>query len=129
MPRNKNNSRGKRSKKDPSYYRPNFWRAASDVLIASMNRGQFPYAVLGTIFIVMIVKMPPDKVSELAFAILKQLQTLRLLGWALSLVLALGWFFSSKKHRKHHSGETKRIAGEKKFLQEEVVKRKLESSD
>lgn len=124
MPRNKVTR-----KKHPSYYKPNGWRAIADVLIASMNRGQLPVIMFVFLLFVIILKMPSEDASTLAFAILDQLKRLRLLGWALSLIFMFLWFNSSRRLRKSHSTEFKRVGKKKKELQEKLTLRKLDSSN
>lgn len=126
MPRNKVNNR---KKKPAGYYQPNAWRALSDVFIASMNKGQFPIAIVGIIFLAIIIKMPPDDVSILAKDILQSLKNFRLMGWLLSVILAFLWFFSNKRLRKTSSKEVSRIGDQKTDLQEKLVLRKLDSSN
>jgi len=94
-----------------------------------MSKGQLPYILLAIIFLAMIFKIPPEDVSQLARDILAQLRNMRILGWLLSVLLALGWFSGNKRLRRRHRQELKRISGEKKHLQEKLVLRKLDSSD
>jgi hypothetical protein len=63
-----------------------------DVLVASINKGQFPIAMVGIIFLAMIVKMPDADVTKLAFQILDDLKTLHLLGYFLTLVVIILWY-------------------------------------
>lgn len=122
-------SKGSKKNKSPNYYRPNLARAFSDVVIASMNKGQFPFAIMGLCLILLILKMPPEKAYDLAIEILDRLKTLNYLGWILSVVFMFLWYTSSKRLRQKHSDEFDRVGQEKKELQEKLVLRKLDSSN
>lgn len=37
-----------------------------DVLVASLNRGQFPMAVMGLIAVIAVCRMPPEDLSRLS---------------------------------------------------------------
>jgi len=122
-------ARNRNKKKHPNYYKPNFWGAARDVLIASMNKGQFPFAVFAIIILALILKMPSEDVTDFAYKVLQALVNTRILGWALTILLALGWFISNKALRRKQSTEFRRIGNEKKKVQEELILRDLPSSN
>lgn len=120
----------KRKNRDkPNHYRPNVWGALRDILIAAMNKGQFPFAIIGLILCLIIYKMPAEDVTILANKMIQLLVDWKLLGWTLSLVLTIGWVFTSRKLRILHANEVKRIGNEKKALQERELNKKLKSSD
>jgi hypothetical protein len=52
-----------------------------DVLVASMNKGQFPIAALSLISIIVIIKMPSSDVAKLVFRMLGTAEELRVVGW------------------------------------------------
>lgn len=101
----------------------------SDVAIASMNRGQFPLAIAGAIVIILILKMPGEDASRLIFELVTLFKDLKITGWVLFFVTIIGWFFNVKWLRRVHTKEIKRMAGEKKSLQEEKYGTNLESSN
>src|SRR5687768_5813132 len=60
--------------------------ALRDVLIASINKGQFPFAMLGLVLLTLIVKMPSEDVSKLVFRLVDGVERASLLGYLLSLL-------------------------------------------
>jgi len=60
-----------------------------DVLVASLNKGQFPVAIIAAIVVVALWKMPGEEVARLAFEILNRLVDLSVLGWLGCILLAL----------------------------------------
>lgn len=109
--------------------RPGFAQVLRDVLIASMNKGQFPVFILGIIVLVAILKMPPADVSKLMFRVLDAAERRWLLGYALSVVLALGWFFHARSQRRLITGEMSRVAEERNRLQGKVLGDRIKSSE
>ena len=105
-----------------------FWTMWRDVLIASMNKGQFPLAMIGLIFAIMLLRMGGDQVSELAFSALDKLERGWLLGYAWAIVSSLSWFFHVKLQRRTIHEEMKRLSDERTILQEKLNRGKLGSS-
>jgi hypothetical protein len=103
-------------------------QAFRDILIASMNRGQFPLAMVSCIVIVLIQKMPPEDVSILAASIMANLENGRLFGYFLSFMLAGGWFFHSKWQRRMLDSEIDRMSNERNKVQTQKLGKKLKSS-
>ena len=85
-------------------------QAVRDVLVASINKGQFPLAVVGGIIALLIFKMPPDDVSRLVFDVLDMLHRWGLVGYIASFLGFGGWFFHAKWQRRMFSGEMQRIS-------------------
>lgn len=104
------------------------WTMIRDVLIASLNKGQFPVAVVAGTSVFMIWRMPNEDVSKLVFLILDGLKTWWLTGYVLSALLAILWFKHSKWQRRIIHAEMKRIGDEKTKLQEKLVGKRLPSS-
>jgi len=100
-----------------------------NVLIASLNKGQFPVAILGAIMLAAIWKMPSAEVSKFAERILEELARYHLIGDIFSIILILAWFFHAKFQRKFHLDEIKRISATRNELQEQQAGVKLTSSD
>ena len=105
-----------------------FWQMVRDVLIVSMNKGQFPVALIGMVFIVMLFKMPGADVSKLMFEILDDLKRGYLAGYGLGSATTIGWFFHAKKQRSMFANEMKRITAERNKIQEAKIGSKLKSS-
>lgn len=97
-------------------------QAIRDVLIASMNKGQFPLALVGLIIIISIIKMPPDDVSKLVFSITDMLINGYILGYLLFLVTVISWFIHAKLQRRIFSSEIERMAEEKSTIQQTVLR-------
>ena len=99
-----------------------------DILIASMNRGQFPLAVVSLVVIVLILKMPEEDVSKLVFSIIDGLENWKLLGYFMSFGLAAGWFLHAKWQRKLLASEIERISNERNKVQAQKLGNKVKSS-
>lgn len=96
------------------------WQMVRDVLVASMNKGQFPVALVAIVVCLIIWKMPPQDVSRLAFDIVDGFKTWYLGGWILSPVVVFGWFFHSRWQRKFFTQEINRISAERNKWQEKA---------
>jgi hypothetical protein len=99
-----------------------------DVLIASMNKGQFPLAVVALVIIVMIVKMSSESVTALVYRLIGDLENGSLFGYILALVMAGGWFVHSRWQRKVLTNEIDRLALERDKWQAKQMKLPLGSS-
>jgi hypothetical protein len=106
----------------------NFPQAIRDVLIASMNKGQFPLALVGAIIIISIIKMPQNDVSKLVFSVIDLLVEGYMLGYLLFLSTVLLWFIHAKFQRRTFSSEIERMAEEKNRVQQQNLGRDLKSS-
>ena len=70
-----------------------FWEFLRDVLIASMNKGQFPAALIAMVVLSAIWRMPPADVSKLMFRFLDVAEEEHLVGtWCLLLRCSAGSF-------------------------------------
>ena len=72
-----------------------------DVLIASIEKGQFLVAIGSLIFIMVIIKMPGADVSKLVFELLVGARARFFLGWILWVVTMAGWYLHSRSLRRH----------------------------
>lgn len=99
-----------------------------DVLVASMNKGQFPLAIVSLIIIVLILKMPPDDVSKLVFSIINLMQDGYLLGYVLFAGSTGGWFFHAKWQRRVITTEFNRMSAERNNVQEQKLGARIKSS-
>lgn len=86
--------------------------ALRDVLIASINKGQFPFAILGLILLALIMKMPPEDVSRLVDGVERG----SLFGYLLSLLLLAGWYVHAR-YQRVITQELERMAAERNMLQ------------
>ena len=107
----------------------NVWGMFRDLGVAAINKGQLPILFGFLLMIVIVLKMPPADVSNLATEILKAFHDYHILGWVLSLIMAILWFISSKGFRTGHKEEMSRVGKEKKELQEKLLGKKLPTSN
>jgi len=102
------------------------WR---DVLIASLNKGQFLIGLVGMIFTIMILKMPSEDVSKLVFEIINDLKDGSLYGYLGGIISIMGWFLHAKGQRRRISKEMERIGREKSKLQSNQLGGDVRSSE
>lgn len=103
--------------KQPRDHKVGFWEMIRDVLNNSINKGQFPPVAAAMIFVAMIYRMPPEDVSRLMFEILADLKTGYLIGYAIGIILLMGWFMHVKWQRRIIAHEMRRIGLEKSEVQ------------
>ncbi|HEY6019995.1 MAG TPA: hypothetical protein VIY48_08870 [Candidatus Paceibacterota bacterium] len=87
-----------------------FWHAVRDIFVASINKGQFPLAVMAAIGVLVISKMPSEDVSKLVFEVLGMLHRSELVGYFLSVFGFGGWYFHTKWQRQMITNEMRRIS-------------------
>ena len=109
--------------------RPNIWGMIWDIGVSSLNKGQFPIDIVGTVIIILVLKMTPQDSSKLVFEILNLFKNYYLIGWGTGGVVIMGWYFNSKHLRRIHSEEMTRVTEEKKELQQMLTNKKLPSSN
>ena len=107
----------------------NFWGMWLGVFQASLNRGQFLVAMMGFIYVIMILKMPPEDVSKLMFEILAKLERGYLIGYILGIFSSFGWFIHARTQRRIISREMERIGLEKSHLQSNKLDGNIKSSE
>jgi hypothetical protein len=91
-----------------------------DVLVTSMSRGQFPFALLGLIVLVILVKMPSADVSALVFRILELVSHGDLVGTLAAISLAAGWRWHARYLRRRLSEESRKYLSASAALPREV---------
>ncbi len=104
-------------------------QAFRDIVVTSMNRGQFP--VLGMIALAMLLiwRLPEEKTGELVFSILAALRQGELWAYIFLVLVIAGWYLHSKWMRKMFSAEAKRIGREKSGLQSQLSGERFKSSN
>jgi hypothetical protein len=109
---------------------PNFGYAQMlrDVLVASINKGQFLLALVGLVGVIMVIKMPPADVSKLVFRLVESFENGKILGYVLALVFAVGWFWHARWQRRLITNEMHRIGQVRTELQSKALGKKLKSS-
>lgn len=100
-----------------------------DVLIASINKGQFPIALLAIIAVVMLMRMPPEDIGKLVLRLLDAAERRWVVGYALCAVTALGWFFHARFQRRVIDGEVARVCDERTRLQQQALGNIVKSSE
>ncbi len=104
-------------------------QATRDMVVTSMNRGQFP--ILGTIVIVglLIFRMPEQDISTLVFGIIESLSDGELWAYVAEFFTLGAWFTHTKLMRKMFSEEAERIGREKSKMQSRAAGVPFKSSD
>lgn len=98
-----------------------FWHAVRDIFVTSINKGQFPVALAGAIVLVMVTKMPWEAIRDLFQGVIDKLAHWDLLGWTLWLLTSAGWALISRRSRKTHVTEVRRVAQEKSDLHRKLL--------
>jgi hypothetical protein len=100
-----------------------------DVLVASINRGQFPVAILGLIIIAVILKMPAGDVSKLVFRSLGLTEHGSVLGYMFAAASAAGWYLHVRHLRRLISDEMRRISEERSEMQARALRARGKSNE
>lgn len=103
-------------------------QAFRDIVIASMNKGQLPVLAVFMLIGLLIWKLPETEVLKLWGVLIDKLSNGELLSYPLLGFVTLGWFYHSRRQRRHFLAEYERIATEKSELQEKLTGTKLKSS-
>lgn len=122
-------ARRQSNKKKNSYNQPNLYGMVTIVMRDSMNKGQLIPATIGLILIILIMKYPNDKLPELVDKILGISLFNSILGWCFAILITFVAFYITKRQRRIHTKEIKRISEEKKKLQDLLSQRRLGSSN
>lgn len=107
----------------------NFNRLLRDVLVASLNKGQFPFAMVGIIAIVLIWRMPKEVAGALATDLLGRVADGSILGYIFALVLGGGWLVHAQSLRRQCRDEMERISAERNLWQKRALGGDLQSSE
>jgi hypothetical protein len=111
------------------YQKVSIAQAVRDTLIASMNKGQFPLAVVALIVIAVLYKMPSEDVSKLVFQVADGFLSGRLVGWALGGVTSVGWLIHSRWQRRMIHKEMENLSFERSELQRRLLNGNIASSE
>lgn len=116
-------------KKIPIRTNVNFWGMMQNVIIHSINKGQLPFILLFLLALALVIKLPVERTQdalEILFAVLVDLSNL---GWVIAVLLMAVLFFGFRMLRSAHTEEVKRMAIEKRELQELLTEKQLGSSN
>lgn len=105
------------------------WDTISRVFITSMNKGQFPAAILGLILIIITLRIPPEDLSRFVFEVKEDIKGGALLGYAVGFFATSGWFIHARWQRRVISNEIHRIGQEKSRIQTDVLEVDVKSSE
>jgi hypothetical protein len=105
-----------------------FWHMLRDVLVKSIDKGQFLVAVLALIVIFWLWKMPSEDASRLAFDVLNKFSNGSLIGYGLTGIVSIMWFLHAKHLRRKGEEELKRVTGVRTKLQKKELGDKVVSS-
>ena len=78
-------------------------QAIRDVFITSINKGQFPFAVLGAIVLVLVWRIPEDEVVPLIKWMGHGLAGYSYVGYVLCVVAVFCWYYHAQLIRKEFS--------------------------
>lgn len=119
----------RKNKPQPKQHPTNLWDTLTSVFVTSMNKGQFPAAIIGLILVIVVSRLPPEDLSALAFAVKNDLVSGALLGYVVALLTTTGWFFHARWQRKTIYLEMQRIGKEKSKIQTETFELGVKSSE
>jgi hypothetical protein len=77
---------------EKTFGRYGLWAMLSDVLRAAIARGQFTRALITLAAIVLIIKVSSQQLGDIIMNIIEGLRDKSILGYALSILLAIGWW-------------------------------------
>jgi hypothetical protein len=100
-----------------------------DVLVASLNKGQFLVALSALLLALLIFKMSSEDVGKLVFRLLSAAEARFLVGYAMAGVLLACWFLHSKYQRRQFTRELERLCEERNRLQSHALGKRLKSSE
>ena len=103
-------------------------RMLRDVLVTSINRGQFPPALIGLIILAVVLKMPASDVRALLFHMTDLMERHEIFGYALAAVCAAGWFIHARMQRRWIGDELRRISSERAELKAWILGTKRDTS-
>ena len=81
-------------------HRFGFAEMLRDVFVASMERGQFAIATSSLVVTIIVLKLSGEAINGLIVRFLDALERACFLGYVLAVVLAVAWFWRSRRQRQ-----------------------------
>jgi hypothetical protein len=78
-------------------HRFGFAEMLRDVLVASIERGQFLIATISLILTIVVLKLPGETMSALIVRVRDSFDRACFLGYVIAAVLAVSWFWHSRR--------------------------------
>ena len=75
-------------------------QAIRDVFIASINKGQFPFAIVGAIVLLLILRVPEAEIVPLLHWMVETVGSIYYVGYFLSVALVFSWYFHAQRIRR-----------------------------
>lgn len=110
-------------------HKSNGWAMLENVLVRSIDKGQLPIAGVILIIVILVMRMPEERAYQLVVKILELASNWSITGWILGFIGIFGWIYSTKRLRRLHTYEIRRLSDERTKLQEELIKRNLPTSN
>jgi hypothetical protein len=107
--------------KNPPSRMSNWSGAVRDILVASLNKGQFPVAFALVILAIIFLRMPAKELSIFVFNVLDRFENNYIFGWFFFILSLFGWYFHNRYVVKVHCNEMDRVSTEKTDLQNKLL--------
>jgi len=104
-------------------------KTVRDIVVASINKGQLPILGVISIFLVILIRIPPQDLSTILSKVIEHLVNNELWSYILLFIVCSGWFIHAKIMRTNFTRETNRMSAEKTKLQNQLTKKKFKSSE
>ncbi|WP_143713608.1 hypothetical protein [Variovorax sp. RO1] len=89
-------------------------QAIRDVFITSINKGQFPFAIVGAVALLLIWRIPEQEIVPLIRWIFEALGSIYYLGFLLFVLTVFGWYFHAQRMRREFTEQLQAFkAGQK----------------
>lgn len=118
-----NRATNNRSKPVTNSRNSNAAGAIRDILVASLNKGQFPIAGVLLIFVIIFWRLPENELSIFLNNSFDRFENNYIIGWCLFVISLIGWYIHYRYVNKIHQKEMDRVTQEKERLQEQLFKR------
>lgn len=102
--------------------------AFRDIVLRALDRGQL-LPLTGFLFlIILVIRVPSEKIPDLFSSLVSRFADYSLLGWSLLPVSLFSWFMHAKYQRRRAAEELDRVCAERTHLQQQLSMRKIQSS-